>query len=96
MGGGNLEGDYFVGPKAEQYRGLLKIRYPVEHGVVTNWDDMEKIWNYIYTEDLKAHPEEVHKQKKRDGKCTFNQILSYSILFYFILFYFILFYFILF
>jgi len=59
MAGGELEADYFVGPKAEQYRGLLKIRYPVEHGVVTNWEDMEKIWNYVYSEDLKARSEEV-------------------------------------
>jgi len=59
MAGGELEADYFVGPKAEQYRGLLKIRYPVEHGIVTNWDDMEKIWNYIYSEDLKARSDEV-------------------------------------
>jgi len=59
MAGGKLEGDTFVGPKAEEYRGLLKIRYPVEHGVVTNWADMEKIWTYVYSDELKAKSEEV-------------------------------------
>ncbi|XP_058450603.1 actin-related protein 1 [Malaya genurostris] len=48
---GALEGDVFVGPKAEDYRGLLSIRYPMEHGIVTDWNDMEKIWTYIYSKD---------------------------------------------
>lgn len=48
---GALEGDVFVGPKIEDYRGLLSIRYPMEHGIVTDWNDMEKIWTYIYSKD---------------------------------------------
>ncbi|ENN76427.1 hypothetical protein YQE_00495 [Dendroctonus ponderosae] len=48
---GALEGDIFIGPKAEEHRGLLSIKYPMEHGIVTNWNDMEKIWTYIYSKD---------------------------------------------
>lgn len=48
---GALEGDVFVGPKAEDHRGLLSIRYPMEHGVVTDWNDMERIWTHIYSKD---------------------------------------------
>ncbi|KAK2706529.1 beta-centractin-like [Artemia franciscana] len=48
---GALEGDIFVGPKAEEHRGLLSIRYPMEHGIITHWDDMEKIWQYVYSKD---------------------------------------------
>ncbi|XP_064118234.1 beta-centractin [Macrobrachium rosenbergii] len=48
---GALEGDLFVGPKAEEHRGLLSIRYPMEHGIVTDWNDMERIWHYIYSKD---------------------------------------------
>ncbi|PVU92556.1 hypothetical protein BB559_003687 [Furculomyces boomerangus] len=55
---GAVEGNYFVGRKAEELRGLLRISYPIEHGVVTNWDDMEKIWSHVYTEELKSLPEE--------------------------------------
>lgn len=29
---GGLEGDMFIGPKAEEHRGLLNIRYPIEVG----------------------------------------------------------------
>lgn len=48
---GALEGDLFVGPKAEDHRGLLSIRYPMEHGIVNDWNDMEKIWTHIYSKD---------------------------------------------
>ncbi|KAL3187589.1 hypothetical protein MRX96_025084 [Rhipicephalus microplus] len=57
---GALEGDIFVGPKAEEHRGLLSIRYPMEHGIVTDWNDMERIWQYIYSkEQLQTFSEEV-------------------------------------
>ena len=48
---GALEGDIFVGPKAEEHRGLLSLRYPMEHGIVTDWNDMERIWQYVYGND---------------------------------------------
>lgn len=57
---GALEGEVFIGQKAAtELRGLLKIRYPLEHGIVTDWDDMEKIWEYVYSEGLKTISEEV-------------------------------------
>lgn len=55
---GGLEGDVFIGQKAQDLRGLLKIRYPLEHGTVTDWDDMEKIWHHVYESELKTLPEE--------------------------------------
>jgi centractin len=56
---GDLPSDVFVGKKAEEYRGLLRIKYPMEHGVVDNWDDMEILWNYLYgKEQLNIMPEE--------------------------------------
>jgi centractin len=56
---GGLEGDVFIGNRAQELRGLLKIRYPLEHGIVTDWDDMERIWQYVYTDELKTLSEEV-------------------------------------
>ncbi|KAI1608743.1 actin-like protein [Exophiala viscosa] len=55
---GALEGDVFIGAKAQELRGLLKIRYPLEHGIVTDWDDMEKIWRYVFEQELKVLSEE--------------------------------------
>ena len=37
--------DSYVGDEAQCMRGILTLRYPIEHGIVTNWDDMEKVWN---------------------------------------------------
>lgn len=56
---GALEGDTFIGRKAQEFRGLLKIKYPMEHGIITDWDDMERIWNWVYTEELGTLSEEV-------------------------------------
>ena len=56
---GALEGDIFIGDRAQELRGLLKIRYPLEHGIVTDWEDMERIWEWVYGEGLKTLSEEV-------------------------------------
>jgi len=47
---GAVEGESFVGRKAEEIRGLLKIHYPIEHGIVNDWSGMEHIWQHIYGE----------------------------------------------
>lgn len=61
---GGLEGDSFIGPKAKECRGLMKIRYPMEHGVVSrkkdSWQDMERIWQYVYSKEQLNTPSEEH------------------------------------
>ena len=57
---GAIEKDYFIGPIAEEHRGLLSVQYPMEHGIITDWNNMEKIWSYIYSKDeLHTFSEEV-------------------------------------
>lgn len=55
---GAIEGDLFIGRKAQELRGLLKIKYPMEHGIVTDWEDMERIWNHVYSDELETLSEE--------------------------------------
>ena len=57
MVGGDKK-EFFVGADAEAKKGVLKLNYPMEHGVVNNWDDMEKIWGHIFTYELRVAPEE--------------------------------------
>ena len=48
----------FIGQDAEAKRGVLKLNYPIEHGVVNNWDDAEKIMRYTFTNELRVAPEQ--------------------------------------
>lgn len=50
--------DTFIGNLAQQNRGLLKLTYPIEHGIVNNWEDMERLWNHTYNQDLKTNAED--------------------------------------
>ena len=50
--------DEYIGDEAQQKRGVLKISYPVGHGIVQDWDDMEKIWNHTFYVELRVAPDE--------------------------------------
>lgn len=45
-----------VGDEAEAVRFALKINYPVENGIVRDWEDMRHLWNYTFYEKLKVTP----------------------------------------
>ncbi|XP_037080610.1 actin-85C-like [Pollicipes pollicipes] len=50
--------DAYVGEQAQAKRGVLKLKYPVEHGIIKDWGDMEMIWEHMINQDLKIPPEE--------------------------------------
>jgi len=50
--------DIMVGDEAAKLRSMLQITYPLENGIVRNWDDMLHIWNYTFQEKLKINPHE--------------------------------------
>ena len=35
--------DQYIGDDAQSMRGVLTLKYPLEHGIVLNWDDMESV-----------------------------------------------------
>jgi len=55
---GTDQRDNYVGHEAQAMRGVLNIRYPIENGAVTDWDDMEKLWNHAFYDELSINPEE--------------------------------------
>lgn len=50
--------DCYVGDDAQAKRGILKVTYPVEHGIVNDWEDMEKIWSHTFYRGLRVEPQE--------------------------------------
>jgi len=37
------EKDFYVGDEAQNKRDILTLKYPIQNGIVINWDDMEKV-----------------------------------------------------
>ncbi len=46
-----------MGQKAIDSKGLLKLKYPIEHGIIKDWGDMEALWSHAH-ESLKISPSE--------------------------------------
>lgn len=45
-----------VGEEASKLRAMLECNYPMENGMVRNWEDMNHVWNYTFSEKLKIDP----------------------------------------
>jgi len=50
--------DIMVGDEASKLRQMLQISYPLEHGVVKNWDDVTHVWDYTFNEKLHIDPKD--------------------------------------
>lgn len=55
---GTCNKDCYIGDDALSHRGVLSLRYPIEHGIVTNWDEMEKIWHHTFYNELRVAPDD--------------------------------------
>ena len=56
LGSGDKE--IYIGDEAQLRRGILALHYPIEHGIVTNWEEMEKIWHHTFYNELRVSPDE--------------------------------------
>lgn len=62
--------DLHVGDEASLLRSMLEVNYPMENGIVRNWDDMKHIWDFTFNEKFKIDP-----KRSKVSKCILN---SYS------------------
>ncbi|KHJ79812.1 hypothetical protein OESDEN_20528 [Oesophagostomum dentatum] len=46
---GNM--DLMVGEECSQLRQMLDISYPMDNGIVRNWEDMAHIWDHTFGPD---------------------------------------------
>eukprot|EP01084_Bolivina_argentea_P127451 225396_1 len=48
----------FIGDEAVAKSGILQLRYPIEQGIIINYDDMEKLWQHTFYNEMRIAPEE--------------------------------------
>ncbi|OMJ71165.1 hypothetical protein SteCoe_30709 [Stentor coeruleus] len=53
---GTNEKEVYIGYEAQAKRGVLNIKCPIEHGIITNWDDMERVWHHTFFYELMVDP----------------------------------------
>jgi actin-related protein 2 len=50
--------DIMVGDEAAKLRSMLQITYPLDNGIIRNWEDILYVWDYAFREKLKINPRE--------------------------------------
>lgn len=49
----------YIGDEAQQKRGVLNLQYPIANGIVNDWDDMEKVWQHTFYNELRITPSNI-------------------------------------
>jgi actin-related protein 2 len=52
--------DVMVGEDASTLRTMLQINYPVDKGIIRDWDEMRHIWDHTFNNILKINPKGSH------------------------------------
>lgn len=62
-----------VGDEASALRSLLEVNYPMENGVVRNWEDMCHVWDYTFgPKKMNLDPHETKVLLQLSQTYTFN------------------------
>lgn len=50
--------EIFIGDEAQARRGVLTLSYPVQHGIVRDWEAMERLWEHTFEKELRVTMED--------------------------------------
>jgi actin-related protein 3 len=50
--------DFYIGNKALENASTHQINYPIRHGLIENWDNMERMWQRCIFKYLRCEPED--------------------------------------
>ena len=48
----------YIGDADDNLRRQLHLNYPIQHGIVTDWDDMERLLHHTFEKELRVDPTE--------------------------------------
>uniref|UniRef100_A0A0K0CVI4 Actin n=1 Tax=Angiostrongylus cantonensis TaxID=6313 RepID=A0A0K0CVI4_ANGCA len=48
------ERDSYVGTEAQSKTTVLTLEHPIQRGIVKNWEDMEKVWQHVFANELRV------------------------------------------
>ncbi|XP_059055391.1 uncharacterized protein LOC131849347 [Achroia grisella] len=71
----------YCGADAVRNRGISHLTWPVRDGLIQDWDEMEKLWHYVFYKHLHVPPDEarimhaVHPLMERKDKEKMAEIL---------------------
>lgn len=50
--------EMYLGDEAQARRGVLRLGYPIDHGMVKDWEAMERLWQHTFDKELRVSVEE--------------------------------------
>ena len=54
----NSDSDFYVGDIVYEKYDSLNVKCPISRGIIFDWNEMEKIWDYTFNQALKVSPSE--------------------------------------
>jgi len=49
----------YIGDEAMSKKNILNLTYPISAGIVESWEDMERVWNHTFFNELRVTPSEI-------------------------------------
>ena len=67
---------FYIGNEAQSKRGLLQLRYPIEQGVITNFEHITKLWQYTFNNELNIDNDTLSNYPLLLTECPLNPKLN--------------------